>query len=37
MSLVLSIAAYAFLMLGLMVTALGLFAEGLEDEPSHAA
>ena len=36
MSLVLSIAAYAFLMLGLMVTALGLFAEGLEDKPSHA-
>lgn len=37
LSLVLSMAAYAFLILGLTITALGLLAEGLEDEPGHAA
>lgn len=37
MSLLLAIAAYAFLMLGLVITALGLLAEGMEDEHSHAA
>lgn len=37
LSLVLSLAAYAFLILGLSITALGLLAEGLEDEHGHAA
>ena len=37
MSLLLAIAAYAFLMLGLVISALGQLAEGMEDEKSHAA
>lgn len=37
MSLLLAIAAYAFLMLGLIISALGQLAEGMESDPNHAA
>ena len=37
MSLLLAIAAYAFLMLGLVISSLGQLSEGMEDEKSHAA